>query len=88
MISICLHKKNTSISPQLFTEYRVTLGNDLPPIEICRPVGLPELGRLRRTFVKLMGQSSLSGPPLPTDANSGKRRFVDYLNREFGGSNA
>lgn len=67
---------------------RVTLGNDLPPIEICRPVGLPELGRLRRTFVKLMGQSSLSGPPVPTDANSGKRRFVDYLNREFGGNNA
>ncbi|CAN7058327.1 unnamed protein product [Brassica oleracea var. botrytis] len=64
---------------------RVTLGNELPPIEICRPVGLPELRRLRRTFVKLMGQASLSGPPLPTDADSAKRRFVDYLNGEFGG---
>ena len=64
---------------------RVTLGNELPPIEICRPVGLPELRRLRRTFVKLMGQASLSGPPLPTGADSAKRRFVDYLNGEFGG---
>ncbi|CAF2258788.1 unnamed protein product [Brassica napus] len=64
---------------------RVTLGNELPPVEICRQVGLPELRRLRRTFVKLMGQASLSGPPLPTDADSAKRRFVDYLNREFGG---
>ncbi|KAF2620862.1 hypothetical protein F2Q68_00040756, partial [Brassica cretica] len=60
---------------------RVTLGNELPPIEICRPVGLPELRRLRRTFVKLMGQASLSGPPLPTDADNAKRRFVDYLER-------
>ncbi|CAN8293698.1 unnamed protein product [Cochlearia groenlandica] len=67
---------------------RVTLGQELPPIEICRPIGLPELRRLRRTFVKLMGQASLSGPPLPTDADSAKRRFVDYLNREFGGHNA
>ncbi|KAL0797778.1 hypothetical protein Bca101_052952 [Brassica carinata] len=64
---------------------RVTLGNELPPVEIRRPVGLPELRRLRRTFVKLMGQASLSGPQLPTDADSAKRRFVDYLNREFGG---
>ncbi|KAF2588719.1 hypothetical protein F2Q70_00040063, partial [Brassica cretica] len=66
-------------------DLQVTLGNELPLIEICRPVGLPELRRLRRTFVKLMGQASLSGPPLPTDADSAKRRFLEYLNREFGG---
>ncbi|CAK9149513.1 unnamed protein product [Ilex paraguariensis] len=56
----------------------------LPTINITRSVGLPELRRLRRTFVKLTGQSSLSGPPPPSDAESAKRMFVDYLNRELG----
>lgn len=60
------------------------LGEGLPNINIRRAVGLPELRRLRRTFVKLTGQSSLSGPPPPTDAQSAKRMFVDYLNRELG----
>lgn len=56
----------------------------LPTINISRSVGLPELRRLRRTFIKLTGQSSLSGPPPPSDADSSKRMFVDYLNRELG----
>jgi len=60
------------------------LGEGLPNINIRRAVGLPELRRLRRTFVKLTGQSSLSGPPPPIDAQSAKRMFVDYLNRELG----
>ncbi|CAM6091146.1 unnamed protein product [Calypogeia fissa] len=46
-------------------------------------VGLPELRRLRRTFIKLAGQTSLSGPPPPSDAESVKRMFADYLNREL-----
>ncbi|CAI9785283.1 unnamed protein product [Fraxinus pennsylvanica] len=62
----------------------VSLGPGLPTIDISRPVGLPELRRLRRTFIKLTGQSSLSGPPPPSDADSAKRMFVDYLNRELG----
>lgn len=61
----------------------ISLGQELPTINISRPVGLPELRRLRRTFVKLTGQSSLSGPPPPSDAISAKRMFVDYLNREL-----
>lgn len=62
----------------------VSLGADLPNIHIGRSVGLPELRRLRRTFIKLTGQSSLSGPPPPSDADSAKRMFADYLNRELG----
>ena len=62
----------------------VSLGQGLPTINISRSVGLPELRRLRRTFIKLTGQTSLSGPPPPSDADSAKRMFVDYLNRELG----
>lgn len=61
----------------------ISLGHGLPNINISRSVGLPELRRLRRTFIKLTGQSSLSGPPPPSDAESAKRMFVDYLNREL-----
>ncbi|PSR88401.1 hypothetical protein CEY00_Acc31469 [Actinidia chinensis var. chinensis] len=61
----------------------INLGEGLPTINISRAVGLPELRRLRRTFIKLTGQSSLSGPPPPSDAVSAKRMFVDYLNREL-----
>ncbi|KAL6983366.1 hypothetical protein U1Q18_016752 [Sarracenia purpurea var. burkii] len=61
----------------------INLGQGLPNINISRAVGLPELRRLRRTFIKLTGQSSLSGPPPPSDAESAKRMFVDYLNREL-----
>ncbi|CAA2997638.1 KTI12 homolog, partial [Olea europaea subsp. europaea] len=61
----------------------VSLGPGLPAIDISRPVGLPELRRLRRTFIKLTGQSSLSGPPPTSDADSAKRMFIDYLNREL-----
>ncbi|KAI8023778.1 putative pentatricopeptide repeat-containing protein [Camellia lanceoleosa] len=61
----------------------ITLGHGLPTVNISRAVGLPELRRLRRTFIKLTGQSSLSGPPPPSDAESAKRMFVDYLNREL-----
>lgn len=57
---------------------------DLPTVNLSRSVGLPELRRLRKTFIKLTGQSSLSGPPPPSDADSAKRMFIDYLNREFG----
>jgi protein KTI12 len=62
----------------------VPLGQGLPTINISRSVGLPELRRLRRTFIKLTGQTSLSGRPPPSDADSAKRMFVDYLNRELG----
>lgn len=62
----------------------LSLGPEFPTISISRSVGLPELRRLRRTFIKLTGQSSLSGPPPPSDADSAKRMFVDYLNREVG----
>lgn len=62
----------------------ISLGQELPTLNISRPVGLPELRRLRRTFIKLTGQTSLSGPPPPSDAESAKRMFVDYLNRELG----
>ncbi|KAH7685221.1 protein KTI12 protein [Dioscorea alata] len=65
---------------------RISLGQQLPTINIQRVVGLPELRNLRRTFIKLTGQSSLSGPPPPSDADSAKRMFVDYLNREIGTS--
>ncbi|KAF4390706.1 hypothetical protein G4B88_015596, partial [Cannabis sativa] len=51
----------------------VSLGQGLPVVNISRPVGLPELRRLRRTFIKLTGQTSLSGPPPPSDADSAKR---------------
>jgi protein KTI12 len=61
----------------------VSVGPGLPPINISRSVGLPELRRLRRTFIKLTGQTSLSGRPPPSDADSAKRMFVDYLNREL-----
>ncbi|XP_068648690.1 protein KTI12 homolog [Aristolochia californica] len=63
---------------------RISLGQQLPSIDIERQVSLPELRSLRRTFIKLTGQSSLSGPPPPSDADSAKRMFVDYLNREIG----
>ena len=62
----------------------VPLCQGLPTINISRSVGLPELRRLRRTFIKLTGQTSLSGRPPPSDADSAKRMFVDYLNRELG----
>lgn len=65
---------------------RISLGQNLPCINIQRPIGLPELRSLRRTFIKLTGQYSLSGPPPPSDSDSAKRMFVDYLNREIGGS--
>lgn len=65
---------------------RISVGKDLPAINISRPVGLPELRRMRRTFIKLTGQTSLSGPPPPPDADSAKRMFIDYLNRELGTS--
>lgn len=61
----------------------ISLGQDLPSINITRSVGLPELRRLRRTFMKLTGQTSLSGRPPPADSDSAKRMFVDYLNREL-----
>lgn len=63
---------------------KLSLGPNLPTINLQRSVGLPELRSLRRTFIKLAGQYSLSGPPPPTDADSAKRMFVDYLNREIG----
>ncbi|EEF50764.1 protein KTI12 homolog [Ricinus communis] len=62
----------------------ISLGQDLPTLSTSRSVGLPELRRLRRTFIKLTGQTSLSGRPPPSDADSAKRMFVDYLNRELG----
>ncbi|XP_039772947.1 protein KTI12 homolog isoform X2 [Panicum virgatum] len=62
----------------------ISIGPNLPTINLQRSVGLPELRSLRRTFIKLAGQYSLSGPPPPTDADSAKRMFVDYLNREVG----
>ncbi|KAE8658237.1 BUD13-like protein [Hibiscus syriacus] len=62
----------------------ISIGQDLPSIDISRPIGLPELRRLRRTFIKLTGQTSLSGRLPPSDADNGKRMFVDYLNRELG----
>ncbi|KAL5553654.1 hypothetical protein UlMin_041055 [Ulmus minor] len=62
----------------------VSLGQGLPSVNISKAVGLPELRRLRRTFIKLTGQTSLSGLPPPSDAESAKRMFVDYLNRELG----
>lgn len=61
----------------------ISIGQGFPVICISRSVGLPELRRLRRTFIKLTGQSSLSGPPPPSDSCSAKRMFVDYLNRQF-----
>lgn len=64
----------------------ISVGKDLPPINLSRSVGLPELRRLRRTFIKLTGQTSLSGRPPPSDADSAKRMFIDYLNRELGTS--
>lgn len=61
----------------------ITISHELPTINLQRSVGLPELRRLRRTFIKLTGQTSLSGRPPPADAESAKRMFVDYLNREL-----
>ncbi|XP_042416662.1 protein KTI12 homolog [Zingiber officinale] len=63
---------------------RISMGHNLPAIDVHRPIGLPELRSLRRTFIKLTGQYSLSGPPPPSDAESAKRMFIDYLNRENG----
>ncbi|XP_074274675.1 protein KTI12 homolog [Silene latifolia] len=62
----------------------ISLGPGQPVINVRSSVGLPELRRLRRTFIKLTGQTSLSGNPPPADAESAKRMFVDYLNRELG----
>lgn len=64
----------------------ISIGKDLPVINASRSVGLPELRRLRRTFIKLTGQTSLSGRPPPSDADTAKRMFIDYLNRELGSS--
>ncbi|KAL5062054.1 hypothetical protein RYX36_023791, partial [Vicia faba] len=64
----------------------ISIGKDLPPINLSRSVGLPELRRLRRTFMKLTGQTSLSGRAPPSDSDSAKRMFIDYLNRELGTS--
>lgn len=64
---------------------KVSVGQGLPDINIRSQVGFPELRRLRRTFIKLTGQTSLSGRPPPADAESAKRMFVDYLNQELGG---
>ncbi|KAE8732912.1 Protein KTI12-like protein [Hibiscus syriacus] len=50
----------------------ISIGQGLPSIDISRPIGLPELRRLRRTFIKLTGQTSLSGRPPPSDADSAK----------------
>ncbi|CAN1235461.1 Protein KTI12 homolog [Linum perenne] len=61
----------------------ISIGQDLPTLNVSKSVGLPELRRLRRTFMKLTGQTSLSGRPPPSDAESAKRMFVDYLNREL-----
>ncbi|KAJ7548516.1 hypothetical protein O6H91_07G014800 [Diphasiastrum complanatum] len=61
----------------------VSVGEGLPLISLYRTVGLPELRRHRRTFVRITGQSSLSGPPPPSDALSAKRMFADFLNREL-----
>ncbi|CAA6661234.1 unnamed protein product [Spirodela intermedia] len=73
------------------TASRISFGQHLPTISflhlthlsVQRSVGLPELRNLRRTFIKLTGQASLSGPPPPTDADSAKRMFIEYLNREL-----
>ena len=62
----------------------INLGEGLPMINIQRTVGLPELRRLCRTLVKLIGKISLSGPPPPIDAQSAKRMFANYLNQELG----
>ncbi|CAM8912864.1 unnamed protein product [Rhodiola kirilowii] len=61
----------------------VSLGPSSTTINLSRSVGLPELRRLRQTFIKLTCQSSLSGPPPPSDSESAKRMFLDYLNREL-----
>ncbi|CAN1152826.1 Protein KTI12 homolog [Linum perenne] len=61
----------------------ISIGQDLPTLNVSKSVGLPELRRLRRTFMKLTGQTSLSGRPPPSDAESAKMMFVDYLNREL-----
>lgn len=66
------------------TVNKISLNQHLPTINIQRTVGLPELRSLRRTFIKLSGQASLSGRPPPSDAESAKRMFIDYLNREIG----
>ncbi|XP_071722541.1 triose phosphate/phosphate translocator, chloroplastic-like [Rutidosis leptorrhynchoides] len=64
----------------------ISIGQGLPTVNISGSVAIPELRRLRRTFIKLTGQTSLSGPAPPSDADSAKRMFVDYLNRELGNS--
>ncbi|KAL2928212.1 Protein KTI12-like protein [Bienertia sinuspersici] len=73
-----------SQSQALSGPLKVSIGQGLPDINIRNLVGFPELRRLRRTFIKLTGQTSLSGPPPPADTESAKRMFVDYLNRELG----
>lgn len=65
---------------------RVDVGEGIPLINMQRAVGLPELRRHRRTFIKLAGQTCLSGPPPPSDTLSAKRMFADYLNRELSSS--
>ncbi|KAI5054597.1 hypothetical protein GOP47_0029742 [Adiantum capillus-veneris] len=55
---------------------RVDVGEGIPLISFSIP-------RHRRTFIKLAGQTSLSGPPPPSDAMSAKRMFADYLMREL-----
>ncbi|KDP41289.1 hypothetical protein JCGZ_15696 [Jatropha curcas] len=81
VISVIVEAQSQAIGA---TPNGVSLGQGLPTLNISRSVGLPELRRLRRTFIKLTSQTSLSGPPPPSDAESAKRMFVDYLNREVG----
>lgn len=61
----------------------VQFGSGLPSMYLNRSVGLPELRRLRRTFLKLTSHSSIMGPPPSYDMISSKRMFLDYLTREI-----
>ncbi|GJP32545.1 hypothetical protein CLOM_g17171 [Closterium sp. NIES-68] len=61
--------------------FTVDLGEN-NKIVLRRPIGLPELQRLRRTFVRLAGQAALSGNAPPKDASSAKRFFAEYMVRE------
>lgn len=58
----------------------VEVGDGVPPIRIERMLGLPELRRYKRTFLKLASQNQGSPPP---DSLTVKKMFVDYINREM-----